>query len=139
MTTPNRIGMNKKALHSNTINNMSNEQFDMYVAQFMVNKKNSCMERGISFKLNFTSCKNLLKAKKCHYTGVTLVRGNSQSNDPNYLTIDRIDSSKPYEKGNVVACSLAANRLKNQVEKYNDLTMTQAMKLFKKVVDRGVN
>ena len=48
---------------------------------------------------------------KCYYTGVDLKIGDKLTNP----TIDRIDSSKGYVKGNVVVCTEIANVMKNDL------------------------
>ncbi len=119
---------------------MSKEQFDLYVAKWMMNKAKNCEQRGISFNLSFVSCRNLLKAKKCYYTGVALTKTRTDTGanqKPTDFTVDRIDSSKPYEKGNVVVCCHFANQLKNQVESSEMFTAKQAMSVFKKSIERG--
>lgn len=138
MAIPNRIGVSKSKLkEQNITNNMTDVEFDAYCAKSYLSKIQSCQQRGVEFKLNFTSFKNLMRAKKCYYTGVTLTRGGGQETNPNYLTIDRIDNKLPYQKGNVVACSRQANQLKNEVEK-GGMTMKQALNVFKKTIERGV-
>lgn len=138
MAIPNRIGVNKAKLkETNITDNMTDVEFDAYCAKSYLSKIQSCQQRGIEFKLNFTSFKNLMRAKKCYYTGVALTRGGGQENNPNYLTIDRIDNKLPYQKGNVVACCTKANQLKALVEN-SDMTMKQAFNVFKKTVERGV-
>lgn len=87
---------------------------DIDLAKKFVAKSQNAASRGISFGLSLTSYRNLLRAKKCHYTGVPL---NDKEGDPNQRTIDRIDSSKGYEKGNVVACASWFNQLKGTMEK----------------------
>ena len=85
MTMPNRIGVNKTKLKEpNITNNMTDVEFDTYCAKSYLSKIQSCKQRGIEFKLNFTSFKNLMRAKKCYYTGVTLTRGGGQENKPIY-------------------------------------------------------
>lgn len=68
--------------------------------------------RGLEFDLGYTSVKNLLRAKKCYYTGVKFdnkIKGMAR-------TVDRIDPNKGYIKGNVVACCAGFNELKNEIE-----------------------
>lgn len=48
---------------------------------------------------------------KCAYTGIELKIGNKLTNP----TIDRIDSSKGYIKGNIVICTEFANTAKNDL------------------------
>lgn len=140
MAIPNRIGMNTAQLKTepiNIIDNMNVVEFDIYCARMYLSKLDSCKSRNIPFKLNLTSFKNLMKAKKCYYTGVKLVRGTAFEGHECYLTIDRIDNKLPYQKGNVVACSLRANQLKCMIES-SDFTMTDALNVFKKTIKRGV-
>jgi hypothetical protein len=53
----------------------------------------------------------------CVYTGVKLIRpSETKENDPNYTaSLDRIDSSKGYVKGNIQFISMAANYAKNKM------------------------
>lgn len=96
---------------------MDTVQFDKMVAQYYVNKVQSCRTREIEFNLTFTQVKNMLRAKKCQYTGVTLTKSTSSSQLPTDVTIERIDPSKAYETGNVCAVSYAANQAKSAFDK----------------------
>ena len=90
---------------------------DIRIAEKYLSKKHSAKARGIEFTISFQSFKNLMRAKRCYYSGVTLVAGGKDNTVvPNTLTIDRVDSSKGYVKGNVVACSHRMNDLKNMAE-----------------------
>lgn len=86
---------------------------DLYLARKYVMKEENAKRRGIPFKLTFQSYKNLMRAKKCYYTGIELsdVEGAADQR-----TIDRINANKGYEKGNVVACCHAFNQLKAKME-----------------------
>ncbi len=91
---------------------------DTDIALKYINKKQSAEARGLEFNLSFTSFKNLMKSKRCKYTGVKLTdprtgNGNLLQTD---RTIDRIDSKKGYVKGNVVAVCNAANTFKSKFE-----------------------
>ena len=93
---------------------MEKVEFDRYIVQYYMNKVDSCRSRGIAFNLTFTEVKNLLRAKKCQYTGVALTHTNSKTSQRDTdATIERMDSSKPYEPGNVCAVSYAANQAKS--------------------------
>jgi len=93
------------------------QDFELFVISYYQNKVQSCKDRGIEFKLNLVSVRNLLSAKKCGYTGLDLTRGKKGlgmlSTD---VTIDRIDNSIGYVKGNVIAVSNVANNFKSIFE-----------------------
>ncbi len=51
---------------------------------------------------------------KCYYTGVEMVLMSTKKNDLRSMSVDRVDSSKGYENGNVVLCCLGMNLLKGR-------------------------
>lgn len=87
---------------------------DLILAKKYISKSQNAASRGIAFTLTYRGFCNMMKAKRCYYTGVEL---NDIDGDPNQRSIDRVDSSKPYETGNVVACSRAFNQLKGSLER----------------------
>lgn len=99
---------------------------DVQVATKLLALRQSAADRGIEFDLPFQSIKNILSAKKCFYTGQAIYLEFEQ-NHPFKLTIDRIDASKGYIKGNVVACANYFN------QKKKDLTVEEIRLLAKKV------
>ena len=71
------------------------------------------------------SVHNILKAKRCYYTGIELTRPPYNTNgyvSENYrskttdVTLERLDNSIGYVAGNVVACSKYANGMKGVFE-----------------------
>lgn len=67
-------------------------------------------KRGLEFNLTDANMRSLLNKKHCHYTGVEF----DTDDDPlNVRTLERVDDSKGYVQGNVVAVTLRANRIKN--------------------------
>ena len=50
----------------------------------------------------------------CPYLGVELIYDINNHNSPNYFSIDRIDSSKGYVKGNIQVISHLANTMKSK-------------------------
>lgn len=97
---------------------------DYELALKFIAKAKSSSDRNIPFTLSFFEYKRLLKAKRCYYTGVELT---FEKNQPNTFTIDRIDASKGYVKGNCVACSNAIN------QKKRDLTLLDMKQIFRKI------
>ena len=120
------------------IHGMTAQEFDVYCAKKLLGKLDNARQRGIEFNLSFTAIKNLMKAKRCYYTGVklTLPTGGADTLKANSLTIDRIDSSLGYVPGNVVACSHAFNQLKANVDSAGKQGMKMMSKAFKKAEER---
>lgn len=112
--------------------------FDLYVARKMESKANNARQRGIEFNLSFAAMRNLLRAKKCYYTGIPLTRPakGGQTVRASDLTIDRIDSTKGYVHGNVVACCHAANQMKSFAEGAGVAGLKAAEKIFSKSIKR---
>lgn len=115
---------------------MSASQWDCYVARKLNAKANNAKDRGIEFNLSFQAMKNLLSANKCYYTGIVLSKPDAGAQKANDLTIDRIDCTKGYVRGNVVACSYAANQLKAQFESAGLIGLKAGENVFKKSIKR---
>ena len=109
---------------------MIDVEFERRVARFYQSKMDSSKERGIPFELNLLSVRNLLKAKRCYYTGVTLTRYNGKTVRATDITIERLDASKGYVKGNVVAACRLANGIKGQFENSDSPFGIPHLKLF---------
>lgn len=71
-------------------------------------------QRGITFELSLEDMRRLLDETHCWFTGMVLDDSAGQE-QPQARTLDRVDASKGYTPENTVACSNAANNLKNQV------------------------
>jgi len=97
---------------------------DIDIARKYTNKAQDAYKRNIPFLLSFVEYKRLLKTKKCYYTGVEMV---FEEGNPNCFSIDRVDASKGYIPGNVVACTVKFN------QKKKDLTMDDLRMIFKKL------
>lgn len=112
-------------------------RFDLYVMKKMQNKMADARRRGIEFNMTFQAMKNICRAKRCYYTGLPLTKPRpNEPLRPTDMTIERIDASKPYEKGNVVAVCYAANQLKSHADAGGLDAMIIAQKMFTKVVKR---
>lgn len=96
------LNTGKKVTHDRSVT-------DADVARKFLQVEDSARKRGIEFSLNLTTVKNLMKAKKCKYTGLAY-----DYTDPERSpTFDRLDHNKGYVKGNVVSCMKCTNDLKN--------------------------
>ena len=93
----------------------------------------SAVSRNIEFSLDDEDVRTILERKTCYYTGARF-----RDNTDYHRTVDRIDNKLGYVKGNVVSCTLGANRLKNIIlEDTRDnkfvLTITQLKKMVSKL------
>jgi hypothetical protein len=95
---------------------------DYYIAKKLVQLKQSADSRRIEFSLKFSTVKKLLNSKVCYYTGKTFTK-----KGPFSRSIDRVDSSKGYIDGNVVACTTEINTKKT------NLTIDEILTISKKV------
>ena len=102
---------------------------DIHIARKYIALKQRAEDKGLQFNLTLRSVANMMNARKCYFTGVS-IRHDTRKDAPNKLTIDRVDASKGYIKGNVVACSLSFN------QKKKDLTISDIELLYKKVNGR---
>lgn len=120
--------------------NMTAHQFDLYAARHLVWKAENAKKRGIEFNLTMSSMKNLLSARRCFYTGIPLTKSTGKEENGELrlsdFTIDRIDVSKGYVKGNVVACCHAANQMKNQFESLGMVGLKAGRNIFDKAIKR---
>jgi hypothetical protein len=99
--------------------------FDLRVAKKLVMINNRCKQKGLRFDLSLATVKRLLQRKTCYFTGMALT--------PSTLTFDRVNNSRGYEEGNVVACHLAFNQFKSFIENPdNNITLNQAKKGIQK-------
>ena len=88
---------------------------------------NNCKKRNIEIKISIEYMLDLYKKQegKCYYTK------RQMSVEPNSLTkmsLDRIDSNKNYEEGNVVWCIWSANNMKQ------DLTIPDCIKIMSEMI-----
>jgi hypothetical protein len=95
---------------------------DYYIAKKLVQLKQSADSRKIDFSLKFSTVKKLLNSKACYYTGKSFTK-----KGPHSRSIDRVDSSKGYVDGNVVACTSEINMKKT------NLTIDEILTISKKV------
>ncbi len=102
-------------------------ELELTIAKKYVALKESAEKRGKEFNMSLQSLRNIYTATKCYYSGVTLTR---EPGHHNSMTIDRVDNSKGYVTGNVVACSKRMNNIKG------DMSYSEIEVLFKKLSKR---
>jgi hypothetical protein len=95
---------------------------DVELAKKYITKATRAEKANIDFELSFFEYKKLMNRKTCAYSGLVF----SEVNEKNEWkhpwqgrTIDRIDNSKGYISGNVVAVCNGVNKLKSQWEDPN--------------------
>jgi len=97
---------------------------DIKIAKKYLSKIANAEKRNIKFSLPFSLFKKLVKQKHCEYSGVLMTQASETNALTTDRTIERIDSSKGYIKGNVVAVCHGLNQLKGKCENKNTyLTM----------------
>ena len=110
---------------------------DIYAAKKYINKIKHASDSGIEFSLSLFEFKRIVSKKLCFYTGVIMSKpiGESSAKDSD-LTLDRIDNSKGYVSGNVVACTKAANNIKAIWENPKfSITVENARDVAQKTID----
>lgn len=100
--------------------------FENYVAKYYTNKVKHCKDENREFTLTLPDVRRLLSQKFCSYTGLPMTHQFVGSIEPRYsdVTIDRIDNTKGYVRGNVKAVAKGINELKSIAEcPTNDLSI----------------
>lgn len=98
-------------------------KFESYLAMRYIQKQTAALEKGVDFSLTLSDMRRLLKRKTCYYSGVKLTLEGAHA-----LTLDRIDDNIGYVKGNVVACSMSVNYLKNKIFESGEYTKEMSNK-----------
>jgi len=88
----------------------------------------SAKDRQIEFNLSLCAYKNLLKRKVCPYSGRTLIHYGPKCN----TSIDRIDNTKGYIAGNVIACDTTDNGQKSDMSTEMIYAMAKICKQYTK-------
>ena len=103
-TNPEHFLKGNKSTCKNCANKMSRNEFTME-ERIYKRSNHSSRARNLDFDLDVTYIKELLEKQqnKCIYSGVEF--GDNFQDKLTYPTLDRIDSSKGYIKGNVCLCT----------------------------------
>jgi hypothetical protein len=136
------ISVQKKHVKQEVVHD-DDKPFNIQVSEKLIQLYRSAKNRNLEFNLTIGDVSKLLKRKTCYYTGMKLKRytytDDMTSRTIDGLTIDRIDSSLGYVKGNVVACSHFANLMKERLfEKEEHLFENKANYLIRmmKVIEK---
>jgi hypothetical protein len=101
----------------------SNHPNDLEVAKKLIKIHQSSVDRKLDFNLTFETVKRLMGYKNCYYTGREF-----EHEGPYSMSFDRVDSSKGYIEGNVVACTVDINGKKS------NLTVEEIKSIYEKIV-----
>lgn len=96
---------------------------DLEVAKKLMKIYQSAVDRSLEFNLTFNTVKRLLLYKTCFYTNRVF-----EEDGPYSRSFDRVDSSKGYIEGNVVACTIDINGKKS------NLSVDEIVALYNKLV-----
>lgn len=121
-------------IRDKAVNRHTGIDFENYVAKFYSNKVNSCQQDGKVFTLTLPEVRRLLSQKFCAYTKLPLTHQYVGSQNSRYadLTLDRIDNSQGYVRGNVKAVAKGINELKSIAENpSNDLSLKHLANMSK--------
>lgn len=113
-----------------------NNPMTKQLASMIVRSRKTAKEKGLDHDIDVGYLRTIIPAQ-CPYLGVKLrwksqmglgVKGQAYPDSP---SLDRIDSSKGYVKGNVVIASHRANSIKNNANEQELLRIGRALSLLK--------
>ena len=87
----------------------SNVEDDLLIARRYQQCFDSATKRGLEFNLSLSDMRSIMKRKRCAYTGIEFIPGDKKY----FMTLERIDNTIGYVKGNVIPVCNFANQLKN--------------------------
>ena len=114
---------------------------DATLCRLYINKASNANNDGHEFTLTFSEYKRVVKRKTCALSGITF--SNYKAGDKSFtaLTLDRLDNSKGYISGNVIAVCNGINTLKSQWENpvalMNEKIVAKVLKNLKRLRKAG--
>lgn len=118
------------------IHGMTPVEFDSLIARKYRNKISDAQSRGLEFSLSLMDFRRLHTRKRCQYTNLPLELSRQENGklNNNSLTLERVDNSQGYVKGNVISVCKAANGIKSVFENpSNALNVEQAILMFRNI------
>ena len=106
---------------------------DASLAAFYLYKVHSSKERGIEFSLSLSDLRKIISKKKCYFSGQTIV---SEKNNPNRMTLDRLNNKLGYTKENIVPCAYWVNQLKGELFENPEGRFHTDVKTLMKIVSK---
>lgn len=103
------------------------DSFDVVIADKYAQLIRSAHARTLPFNLTVADVRRLLSRKTCVYSGKLF---DSTPNQKHSRTIDRIDCSKGYVKGNVVACTFEMNLFKEKLFEHKDVEVKSVQRML---------
>jgi hypothetical protein len=90
----------------------TNEKTNIKSPEYLIwcRAKQNSKEKGLEFNI---SVEDIIIPSHCPYLNIPLLTEQSSHHSKSYYSIDRIDSSKGYIKGNIQIISYMANTMKN--------------------------
>lgn len=111
---------------------------DVAIAKSYATKAKGAKDRGHDFTLSFAQYKKLRNTRVCFYTGVDITPSLTERPQGSSHTLDRVDCSRGYVPGNVVACCHSANSLKSSWEnQFNGMNLAMAKQIVAKINEDG--
>jgi hypothetical protein len=84
--------------------------------------KENAKKKKIEFNLDI---EDIVIPEYCPYLNMELIFDIEDNDKPNYYSIDRIDNSKGYVKGNIQIISMLANTMKNKATQEQLITFSE--------------
>lgn len=115
----------------------SQVQLSMFAARRYLNKVQDALRRNIHFTLTIEDFTSLMRQRVCHFTGMALTIEISAEDiqkrliPDNYLSFDRLDSSKGYTRDNVVVLAHSVNIAKARMTEVEFRQLSAAAALMR--------
>lgn len=112
-------------------------QLSMFAARRYLNKVQDALRRNIHFTLTIEDFTSLMRQRTCHFTGTPLTIEISGEDiqkrviPDNYLSFDRLDSSKGYTRDNVVVLAHSVNIAKARMTEIEFRQLSAAAALMR--------